>query len=85
MLAHAFSTPYTEVSVILGIGLAAVWLQLFCTSVKELCGHAALTFGGYLRRRPDPDFERTLRDAFAELDAELSEVLSDRPESRPRA
>ena len=83
-MAHAFSTPYTEVSVILGIGLAAVWLRLLCTGVKELCGQAALIFSGYLHRRPDPAFERSLRDAFAELDAELSAVLSDRSESRPR-
>jgi hypothetical protein len=83
-MAHAFSTPYTEVSAILAIGLAAVWLRLFCTSAKELCGQAALTFTGYLRRRPDPAFERTLRDAFAELDAELSAVLADQTESRRR-
>jgi hypothetical protein len=83
VVAHAFSTPYTEVSVILGIGIGAVWLRLLCTGVKELCGSAALTFSGYLRRRPDPDFERTLRDAFAELDGELSAVLADRSESRP--
>jgi hypothetical protein len=74
VVAHAFSTPYTEVSVILAIGIGAVWLRLLYTSVMEL----AFTCSGYLRRRPDPDFERTLRDAFAELDAELSEVLADR-------
>jgi hypothetical protein len=78
VVAHAFSTPYTEISVILAIGIAAVWLRLFCTGVKELYGQVALTFSGYLRRRPDPDFERTLRGAFAELDAELSAVLADR-------
>jgi hypothetical protein len=84
VVAHAFSTPYTEVSAILGIGLAAVWLRLLYTGVTELCGQAALTFSGYLRRRPDPDLERTLRDAFAELDAELSAVLADSSASRQR-
>jgi hypothetical protein len=78
VVAHAFSTPYTEVSVILAIGIGIVWLRLLYTGVKELCEQAALTCSGYLRRRPDPGFERTLRDAFAELDAELSEVLADR-------
>jgi len=76
VVAHVFSTPYTEVSAILGIARAAVWLRLFCTGAKELCGQAALSFSGYLRRPPDPDFERTIRDAFAELDAELSAVLT---------
>jgi len=83
-VAHAFSTPYTGVSLILGMGLAAVWLRLFYTGVREMCGQAALTVTGYLRRRPDPAFERTLREAFAELDAELSAVLGDRSRSRPR-
>jgi hypothetical protein len=84
VVAHAFSSPYTEVSAILGIGLAAVWLRLFFTGVKELGEHVALTFGGHLRPRPDPAFERTLRDAFAELDAELSAVLADSSGSWPR-
>jgi hypothetical protein len=84
VVAHAFSTPYTEVSAILGIGLAAVWLQLLFTGVMELSEYVALTFTGHLRRRPDPAFERTLREAFAELDAELSAVLADSSGSRPR-
>lgn len=84
-MAHAFSTPYTGVSAILAIALAVVWLRLLCTGIREMCGQSSLTFTGYLRRRPDPAFERTLRKAFAELDAELSAVLTDRSGSRPRA
>lgn len=83
-MAHALSNPYHEVALILGIGIAVVWLRLFCTGVRELCEQAALTVAGYLRRSPEPDFERTLREAFAELDAELSAVLADRTGSRPR-
>jgi hypothetical protein len=50
-------------------------------SIKALVGHAALTVSGHLRRRPDPACESALRAAFAELDAELAEILGDR--SRP--
>jgi hypothetical protein len=84
---HAFSTPYNQISLILGIGLAAVWLRLLYTGARELCEQAAITVDGYLRPRPDPAFERELRQAFDELDAELAAVLGERTgtRSRPRA
>jgi hypothetical protein len=47
-------------------------------SIGEFFGHAALTVSGHLRRRPDPACESALRAAFAELDAELAEILGDR-------
>jgi hypothetical protein len=48
------------------------------SSFRDLLGHAALTVSGHLRRRPDPECESALRAAFAELDAELAEILGDR-------
>jgi hypothetical protein len=47
-------------------------------SVRDLFGNAALTVSGHLRRSPDPACESALRAAFAELDAELAEILGDR-------
>jgi hypothetical protein len=47
-------------------------------SIGDFLAHAALTISGHLRRRPDPACESALRAAFAELDAELSLILSDR-------
>lgn len=44
----------------------------------DFLAHAALTISGHLRRRPDPACESALRAAFAELDAELELILSDR-------
>lgn len=75
---HVFSTPYTGVSALLATGLGVVWLRLLCTGIREMCVRAALTFTGYLRRRPEPTLEHTLREAFRELDAELSAVLAGR-------
>jgi hypothetical protein len=47
-------------------------------SIRDLFGHAALTVSGHLRPGPDPACESALRAAFAELDAELAEILGDR-------
>jgi hypothetical protein len=47
-------------------------------NVGEFLAHAALTVSGHLRRRPDPACEKALRAAFAELDAELAAILSNR-------
>ena len=46
--------------------------------IRNFIGHAALTVSGHLRPRPDPACESALRAAFAELDAELAEILGDR-------
>jgi len=48
------------------------------SSIRDLVGHAALTVSGHLRPAPDPACESALRAAFAELDAELAEILGDR-------
>jgi len=84
-MTHALSTPYTEVSAILGLGLGIIWLRLLATGIRDVCEQAALTVTGYFRRPADPAFERTLREAFTELDAELVTVLADRTRSRPFA
>jgi hypothetical protein len=47
-------------------------------NIGDFLAHAALTVSGHLRRRPDPACESALRAAFAELDAELELILSDR-------
>jgi hypothetical protein len=47
-------------------------------NVGDFLAHAALTVSGHLRRRPDPACEKALRAAFAELDAELAAILSNR-------
>jgi hypothetical protein len=44
----------------------------------EFISYVALTVSGHLRRRPDPACESALRAAFAELDAELAVILSNR-------
>ena len=46
--------------------------------IRDVLGNAALTISGHLRPGPDPECERALRAAFAELDAELAEILGDR-------
>jgi hypothetical protein len=50
--------------------------------IRNLIGHAALTVSGHLRPGPDPACESALRAAFADLDAELAEILGDR--ARPQ-
>ena len=45
--------------------------------IRDAFGNAALTVSGHLRHRPDPACESALRAAFAELDAELAEILGD--------
>jgi hypothetical protein len=47
-------------------------------SIADFIAHVALTVSGHLRRRPDAACERALRAAFAELDAELAAILSNR-------
>ena len=47
-------------------------------SFGDFLAHAVHTVSGHLRRRPDPASESALRAAFAELDAELELILSDR-------
>ncbi len=51
-------------------------------SFADFIAHVALTVSGHLRRRPDAACESALRAAFAELDAELAAILSDRAAPR---
>jgi hypothetical protein len=46
--------------------------------VRDLAAKAFLSLTGYLRARPDPWLERTLRRAFAEFDRELAIIMHDR-------
>lgn len=78
MLRHALSLPYVVVLGMLAAGVLLLWLWLLGVSLCELCGQAALTVAGHLRRRPDPAVENALRAAFADLDKELAAVLGDR-------
>jgi hypothetical protein len=69
---------YTAVVVMLGIGVLTLWLLLAGYSIKSLSARATLSLTGYLRPRPDPWLEGTLRAAFAEFDRELALILHDR-------
>ena len=44
-------------------------------ALLDLSGRAVTCVGGYLRPRPDPWLEYTLRDAFAEIDRDLIAIL----------
>jgi hypothetical protein len=46
--------------------------------VRDLAARAILSLTGYLRARPDPWLERTLRRALAEFDRELAIIMHDR-------
>jgi hypothetical protein len=45
------------------------------TALAGLSGRVVTCVGGYLRPRPDPWLEETLRDAFAEIDRNLAAIL----------
>jgi hypothetical protein len=78
MLRHVISVHYVDVLPMLGTALVFLWLRLTGVCIRELFAHAALTVTGYLRPRPDPVVERTLRIAFTDLDRELATILGDR-------
>ncbi len=46
--------------------------------MRDLAARAILSLTGYLRARPDPWLERTLRRALAEFDRELAVIMHDR-------
>lgn len=60
------------------LGVAVLTLCLLGHGVRNASGRAILSLTGYLRGRPDPWLDATLRAAFAEFDRELSLVLQDR-------
>lgn len=78
MSRDSFNVPFADDVTLLGILAVIIWLLLVRISLRGLLDRAALTVSGYFRRRPDPAAERTLRAAFAELDAGLAEILGDR-------
>ena len=77
-LGHSLGTHYAGASVMLGIGLLTLWLLFAVYSIRGLSARAILSLTGYLRTRPDPWLEGTLRAAFAEFDRELAMILQDR-------
>ncbi len=77
-LGHSLGIHYAGASVMLGIGLFTLWLLLAGYSIRGLSARAILSLTGYLRTRPDPWLESTLRAAFAEFDRELALILQDR-------
>lgn len=70
--------PYLDSLTMLGVAVALLWVRVIGGSVKQAGADAALTVTGYLRPRPDPVLEDTLRTALADLDRELAAVLGDR-------
>ena len=77
-MGHSLDIHYTDVSIMFGIGLFSLWLLLAGYSIRNLSARVILSLSGYLRTRPDPWFEGTLRTAFAEFDRELAVILQDR-------
>jgi hypothetical protein len=82
-LGHSVGIQYAGVSVMLGIGLVAIWLVVSGYSIRNISARAILSVAGHFRGRPDPWLEGTLRAAFAEFDRELALVLQDRGPERP--
>ena len=81
MSRHTFTFRCVDVVPMIGFALVSLWLWLIGVSerdVRKLCAQAALTVTGYLRPRPDPAYEDTLRAAFADLDRDLAGILGDR-------
>jgi hypothetical protein len=78
MARHMFSVHYVDVLLMLGLALMFLWLRFIGVSVRALFANATLTVTGYLRPRPNPAVEETLRTAFADLDRDLARILGDR-------
>lgn len=87
-LGHWVGIEYAAAAVLLGIGVLALWVPLARYSIKDLSARATLSLTGYLRTRPDPGLEGTVRAAFAEFDRELALILRERSyaavKSRPQ-
>ena len=84
-MGHSVGIQYAAVVLMLGIGVLALWVLLARYSIKDLSARATLSLTGYLRTRPDPWLEGTLRAAFAEFDRELALILQERRCSAPAA
>jgi hypothetical protein len=79
---HSLGIQYAGVSVMFGIAFLTLWLLVTGHSIKNLSARAMLSLAGYLRARPNPWLEGTLRAAFAEFDRELALILEDRLPAR---
>ena len=77
-MGHWVGIEYAAVAVMLGTGILALWVLLARYSIKDLSARATLSLTGYLRTRPDPGLEGTVRAAFAEFDRELALILRER-------
>lgn len=77
-MGHSVGIQYTAVVALLGIGVLTIWLLLGGSSIRSLSSRATLSLTGYLRARPDPWLEGTLRAAFADFDRELALILHER-------
>ncbi len=80
----SLSVTYAEISVMLGLALVILWLQLCGRSLRAVLSPTALSLSGHFRSRPDEALECALRAAFTQLDEELALVLSDPPTVLPR-
>ena len=84
-MGHSVGIQYAAVVVMLGIGVFILWLLRAGYSIKGLSARTTLGLTGYLRTRPDPWLEGTLRTAFAEFDRELALILQERSYAAPAA
>ena len=84
-MGHSVGIQYAAVAVMLGIGVSTCWLLRGGYSIRELSARTAHGVSGYLRTRPDPWLEGTLRAAFAEFDRELALILKERSYAAPAA
>lgn len=77
-MGHSVGIQYAAVVVMLGIGVLIIWRLVAGYSIRELSSRATLGLTGYLRGRPDPWLEGTLRAVFADFDRELALILRER-------
>ena len=84
-MGHSVGIQYAAVVAMLGIGVFILWLLRARYSIRDLSARTTLSLTGYLRTRPDPWLEGTLRAAFAEFDHELARILQERSYTAPAA
>ena len=77
-MGHSVGIQYAAVVAMLGVGVFTLWLLRAGYSIRDLSARATLSLSGYLRTRPDPWLEGTLRVAFTEFDRELALILKER-------
>lgn len=78
-----FRNPTTAdhgVPLLFNLGFLVMLVLLFggqnaVTALVDLSGRALTCLTGYLRPRPEPRLEASVREAFAELDRDLAAIL----------